>query len=132
MPESVDLHSSGLRRSSSLAALYSSETIEAHSTLSKTIIPSSTLPHKSSETIVPSSKFPLKRGVLFQIKQDNSSATFKLVVASVSTNNTLSFDEVGNSLSTQLVGSCHDKKSERVGNSLSTQLVGSCHNKKSE
>jgi len=37
MPESVDLRSSGLRRSSRLAALHSSETIEAHSTSSKTI-----------------------------------------------------------------------------------------------
>ncbi len=33
MPESVDLHSSGLWRSSHLAALHSSETIKAHSTL---------------------------------------------------------------------------------------------------
>jgi hypothetical protein len=33
MPESVDLHSSGLRGSSRLAALHLSETIEAHSTL---------------------------------------------------------------------------------------------------
>ena len=31
--------------------------------------------------------------MLFQIKQDESSATFKLVVASVLTNNTLSFDD---------------------------------------
>ncbi len=38
MPESVDLHSSGLRRSSRLAALHSSETITAHSTSSKTIL----------------------------------------------------------------------------------------------
>jgi hypothetical protein len=33
MPEPVDLHSSGLQRLSRLAALHSSETIEAHSTL---------------------------------------------------------------------------------------------------
>jgi hypothetical protein len=26
-------------------------------------------------------------------------------------------------------GHCYDKKSERVGNSASTQLVGSCHDK---
>ncbi len=65
MPESVDLHSSGLRHSSRLAALHLSETIEAHSTLSKTIGSSSTLhlsetieTHStSSKTIGPSSKF---------------------------------------------------------------------------
>jgi hypothetical protein len=50
MPESVNLHSSGLRRSSRLAALHSSETIEPHSTL--------------SETIEPNSKLPIKRGFL--------------------------------------------------------------------
>ncbi len=50
MPESVDLQSSGLRRSSRLTALHLSETIEAHST--------------SSETIVPSSKLSLKQGFL--------------------------------------------------------------------
>ncbi len=33
IPESVNFHSSGLRRSSRLAALHSSETIKAHSTL---------------------------------------------------------------------------------------------------
>ena len=44
----------------------------------------------------------------------------------------LNFQRVGNSFSTQLVGSCHDKKSEQVGNSASTQLVGSCHDEKSE
>jgi hypothetical protein len=44
----------------------------------------------------------------------------------------VNFQQVGNSASTQLVGFCHDKKSERVGNSASTQLVGSCHDKKSE
>ena len=67
MPESVDLHSSGLRRSSRLAALHSSETIEAHSTSSKTIRPSSKFQREtiktnstSSETIGSSSKFPLK------------------------------------------------------------------------
>jgi len=52
MPESVDLHSSGLQRSSRLAALHSSETIAAHSTSSKTIEPSSKFP---SETIEPHS-----------------------------------------------------------------------------
>ncbi len=41
MPESVDLHSSGLQRLSRLAALHSSETIEANSTSSETIVPSS-------------------------------------------------------------------------------------------
>ena len=41
-------------------------------------------------------------------------------------------ERVGNRASTQLVGSCHDKKSERVGNRASTQLVGSCHDEKSE
>jgi hypothetical protein len=71
MPESVDLHSSGLRRSSRLAALHSSETIEAHSTSSKTIGPSSKFQREtietnstSSETIGSSSKFLLKRGFL--------------------------------------------------------------------
>jgi hypothetical protein len=59
MPQSVDLHSSGLRRSSRLAASHSSETIEAHSTSSKTIEPCST----SSETIKPHSK-PIKQGFL--------------------------------------------------------------------
>jgi len=42
------------------------------------------------------------------------------------------FQQVGNSASTELVGSCHDKKLERVRNSASTQLVGSCHDKKSD
>jgi hypothetical protein len=71
MPESVDLHSSGLRRSSRLAALHSSETIEAHSTSSKTIGPSSKFQRESietnstsSETIGSSSKLLLKRGFL--------------------------------------------------------------------
>jgi hypothetical protein len=41
-------------------------------------------------------------------------------------------ESIGNHASTQLVSSCHDKKSERVGNCASTQLVGSCHNKTSE
>jgi hypothetical protein len=50
MPESVDLHSSGLRRLSRLVALHSSETIEAHST--------------SSKKIKPHSKLPIKRGFL--------------------------------------------------------------------
>jgi len=42
----------------------------------------------------------------------------------------VNFQQVGNSASTQLVGSCQNKKSERVGNSASTQLVSFCHNKK--
>jgi hypothetical protein len=44
----------------------------------------------------------------------------------------VNFQQVGNSASTELVGSCHNKKLERVGNSASTQtqLVGSCHDKK--
>jgi hypothetical protein len=89
-----------------------------------------------------------------QIKQDKSSATFKLVVASVlnnvlvdlwqcqmeieSTNNLVGFchdkksEQVVNCACAQLVGSCHDKKSERVGNCVSSQLVGSCHDKRSE
>jgi hypothetical protein len=50
MPESVDLHSSGLWRSSRLATLHSSETIKAHST--------------SSETLKPHSKLPIKQGFL--------------------------------------------------------------------
>jgi len=44
----------------------------------------------------------------------------------------VNFQQVGNSASTELVGSCHDKKLERVGNSASTQLVGSCHDNKSD
>jgi hypothetical protein len=44
----------------------------------------------------------------------------------------VNFQQVGNSASTELVGSCHDKKSEQVGNSASTQLVGFCYDKKSE
>ncbi len=44
----------------------------------------------------------------------------------------VNFQPVGNSASTQLVGSCHDNKSERVGNNASTQLVGFCHDNKSE
>jgi hypothetical protein len=71
MPESVDLHSSGLRSSSRLAALHLSETIEAHSTSSKIIGPSSKFQREtiktnstSSETIGSSSKLLLKRGFL--------------------------------------------------------------------
>jgi hypothetical protein len=44
----------------------------------------------------------------------------------------VNFQQVGNSASTQLVGSCHDKKSEQDGNNASTQLVGFCYNIKSE
>jgi len=44
----------------------------------------------------------------------------------------MNFQQVGNSASTQLVGSCHDKKSEQVGNSAFIQLVGFCYDKKTE
>ena len=44
----------------------------------------------------------------------------------------VNFQPVRNSASTQLVGSCHDNKSEQVGNNASTQLVGFCHDNKSE
>jgi hypothetical protein len=44
----------------------------------------------------------------------------------------VNFQQVGNSASTEPVGSCHDEKIERVRNSASTQLVGFCHDNKSE
>ena len=190
MPESVDLHSSGLRRSSRLAALHSSETIESHSTLSKTIGPSSTFKRGTiettstlsktigpsstfqretiettstlSKTIGPSSKF-LSEAIephSTSSKTIGSSSKFQLVVASVAnecskgsskkttqcTMNNLrqnrsfvdddvsidswqcpmkidevNFQQVGNCASTELVGSCHDEKSERAGCIASTQ-----------
>ena len=158
MPESVDLHSSGLRRSSRLAALHSSETIEAHSTSSKTIGPSSKFQREtietnstSSETIGSSSRFPsetiephstsslktAQRAIGSKCKgfQDNVSIDSwqcRMEIDKVISMKTAQCAISSKCKSFQSRGHCHDKKSERVGNSVSTQLVGFCHDKKSE
>ncbi len=66
-----------------------------------------------------------------QGKQDKSSATSKLVVASVLNNVLVDLRQcqMGIESTNNLVGFCPDKKSERVGNCASVQLVGSCHKK---
>ncbi len=81
MPKSVDLHKSGLWRSSCLAALHSSEPIASHSTIqSEPIASQLTI---QSEPIASHS----------HIKQDKSTPTFQLVVASILYNNALSFND---------------------------------------
>jgi hypothetical protein len=71
-----------------------------------------------------------------QIKQDKSSATFKLVVASVLNNVSVDLWQCQMEIKStnNLVGFCHDNKSEQVAcrNCASTQLMGSCHDTKSE
>ena len=61
---------------------------------------------------------------------DKSSSKFQLVVASVA--NECSKGSSMKTAQRAICSKCKSFQSERVGNSASTQLVGSCHDKKSE
>jgi hypothetical protein len=69
-----------------------------------------------------------------QIKQDKSSAIFKLVVASVLNNVLVDLWQCQMEIKStnNLVGFCYNNKSEQVTcrNCASAQLVGSCHDRK--
>ncbi len=112
------------------------ETIAIHATIS---MRSSQLMPQWSETIITHSKKQsetIRICLINQINWDKSSATFKMVVASVSNNVLIDLWQCQMEIEStnNFVGFCHNKKSEQVGNSASSQpqgytfiLIATCH-----